>query len=94
MLFLPVVLLALHSATVIAVLTNDTVTLAVQLEETVYTAEFSKSDLKPDTPKDGDRVQAEVKNGKLIVKLKNGKIVNAPVHWVQRTIINPPPEMY
>jgi hypothetical protein len=49
MLCLPVVLLALHSATVVAVLTNDTVTLAVQFEHTVYTAEFLRRDLKPDT---------------------------------------------
>ena len=92
MLSIPVVLLAPHSATVVAVLANDTVTLAVQLEETVYTAEFSKSDLKPDSFKDGDHVQAEVKEGKLIVKLRNGKRVSAPVHWVQRSIIHPLPE--
>ena len=92
MLFLPGVLLALHSATVISVLTNDTVMLAVQLGDTVYTAEFSKRDLKPDTFKDRDHVQAEVKDGKLIAKLKNGKRVRARVHWVQRVIIHPLPE--
>ena len=92
MFFLPAVILALHSATVVAVLTNDTVTLAVQLEEKVYTAEFSKRDLKPDTFKDGDHAQAEVKSRKLIVKLKNGKRVSVRVRLVQRTIIHPLPE--
>ena len=92
MFFRPVVLLALHAATVVAVVTNAMVTLAVQLDETVYTAEFSKRDLKADTLKEGDQVQAEVKDGNLIVKLKNGKRVSALVHWVQRTILDPLPE--
>ena len=42
-----IALLAFHSATVVAVLANDTVMLALQFGDTVYTAEFSKSDLKP-----------------------------------------------
>jgi len=48
--------------------------------------------LKPDTLKDRDHVQAEVKNGKLTVKLRNGKKVSAGVRWVQRVIILPLPE--
>ena len=92
MFFIPPVLLAFHSATVIVVQANDMVTLALQFGDTVYTAEFSKRDVKPDTLKDGDHVQAEVKNGKLIVKLRNGKRVSARVHWVQRVIIHPLPE--
>lgn len=40
MLSLPLGLLALHSATVVAVLADDTVMLALQLGDTVYTAEF------------------------------------------------------
>lgn len=78
-----VFILALHSAIVVAVLANDTVMLAVQLGDTVYTAEFPKSDLKPDGFKDGDYRQAEVKPGNLIIKLRNGKRVKARVHWVQ-----------
>lgn len=61
-------------------------------EETVYTAHFSKRDLKPDTLKDGDHVQAELKNGNLIVKLKNEKRVSAPIHRVQHVVIHPLPE--
>jgi hypothetical protein len=85
-------LLALHSATVIIVQWNSQTTLAVQIGDTLYTAEFSNRDLKPDTFEDGDRVQAEVKNGKLIVKLRNGKRVSARVHWVQRVLTHPLPE--
>lgn len=93
MFFLPVVLLALHFATVAAVLANAKVALALQLGDTVYTPEFSRRDLQPDTFKDGDHVQAEVKNGNLIVKLKNGKRVSARVHWIQHVLIHPPPEI-
>jgi hypothetical protein len=66
---------------------------AVQIGDTPFSAEFSKSDQTPDTLKDRDHVQAEVKDGKLIVKLRNGKRVSARLHWVQRVIIHPLPEI-
>ena len=51
--------LALQAAIVINVLqVNHTVTLALQFGDTIYTAEFSWRDLKPDSLKEGDRVQA------------------------------------
>lgn len=46
-----VTFIAFHSATVVAVLANNTVMLALQVGDTVYTAEFSRRDLKPDTLK-------------------------------------------
>lgn len=93
--FLLIAVLAFHSATVIVLQENSDTILAVQIADTAYTAEFSKSDLKPDTLKDGDHVQGEVKDGRLIVKLRliaklrNEKRVSAPVHWVQKTIVHP-----
>ena len=84
--------LAFHSATVIVAQVDDSITLGFQFGDTIYTAEFSRGDLKPDTLGDGDRVQAEVKNGRLTVKLQNGKTVSARVHWVQRVLIRPLPE--
>lgn len=90
--YLRLTVLAFHSATVIVLQRNSDTILAVQIGDTLYTAEFPKSDLKPDTLKDEDHVPAEVKDGKLIVKLRNGKRVSAPVHWVQRVIIHPLPE--
>ena len=87
-----IAVLAFHSATVILLQENSDTILAVQIGDTLYAAEFSKRDLKPDSFKDGDHVKAEVKDGNLIVKLKNGKRVSARVHWVQRLIIRPLPE--
>ena len=64
----------------------------MQIGDTLYTAEFPKSDLKPDTLQDMDRVQAKVKNGKLTIRFDNGKRVSASVRWVQLVIIHPLPE--
>lgn len=91
MFFLPLVLLVLHAATVIVLQENSETILAVQIGDTVYTAGFSKRDIKPDTLKDGDHVQAELKDGKLIVKQRNGRRVSARVHWIQHVIIHPLP---
>ena len=84
-----IAVLAFHSATVIVLLENADTILAVQIGDTLYAAEFTKSDY---TLEDGDQVQAEVMDGKLIVKLRNGRRVSARVHWVQRVLIHPPPE--
>lgn len=62
-----IAVLAFHSANVIVLYENSDTVLTVQVGDTLYTAEFPKSDLKPETVKDGDQVQAEVKDGKLIV---------------------------
>ena len=69
----------LQAATVIDVYSNHTVTLALQFEDTIYTAEFSPRDLKADL-KEGDRVQAEVKGGRMTVQRKDGKKGVGPGH--------------
>jgi len=82
-------LLALHSATVVAVLSDHEVLLALQVGNVIYTAEFSRQALKPDTFVDGDQVAAEVMDGKMKVKRKDGKIVSGRVMWEQRTLVHP-----
>lgn len=59
----------------------------MQIGDTLYTAEFPKSDLKSDKLKDGEHVQAEVKNGKLTIRFDNGNRVVARVRWIQKTIV-------
>jgi len=81
--------LVLHTATVIDVQANHTVTLALQFGDTIYTAEFSSRDLKPDSLKDGDHVQAEVKGGHMTVQRKDGRRVSGRVIQVQRVLIHP-----
>ena len=85
------VVLALQSATVIAVLNNHDVMLAVQVRDVVYTAEFSPHALKPDSYIEGDHVAAEVGDGKMRVKRKDGKIVTGRVIWEQRVLVHPRP---
>jgi hypothetical protein len=85
-------LLALQSATVIDVQANHTVTLALQFVDTIHTAEFSPRDLKADSLKEGDRVQAEVKGGHMTVQRKDGRRVSGRVIQVQRVLIHPLPE--
>ena len=87
--FLWIAFLALQPATVIDVCSNSQVTLAVQIGDVLYTAEFSRHDLKPESIHEGDRVQAEVKGHKLIVKIRQGKKITAPIIRVQRTIVHP-----
>ena len=76
--------LSLQAATVIDVQANHTVTLALQFGDTIYTAEFSRRDLKADSLKEGDRVQAEVKGGHVTVQRKDGRRVSGRVIQVQR----------
>jgi hypothetical protein len=57
-------LLALKSATVIDVQTNHGIAIALAMDDTIYTAEFSPHDLKGQNFAEGDHVQAEVKNGR------------------------------
>lgn len=84
-------LLALQPATVIAVLNNHEIMLAVQVRDVVYTAEFSQRALMPDSFVDGDRVEAEVRDGKMVVKRKDGKVVTGRVIWEQRVLVHPHP---
>ena len=81
----------LQAATVIDVQANHTVTLRLQFGDTVYSAEFSSRDLKPDNVKEGDRVQAEVKRGHMTVQRKDGRRVSGRVFQVQRVLIHPLP---
>jgi ribosomal protein L14 len=83
--------LVLQAATVIDVQANHTATLALQFGDTIYTAEFSLRDLKPDSLKDGDRVQAEVKGGHMTVQRKDGRKVSGNVIQVQRVLVHPLP---
>ena len=82
-------LLALQSAPVIAVLHNNEVMLAVQVGNVIYTAEFSRYALKPDSFVDGDRVETEIKRGKMKVKRKDGKIIVGRVICEQRILAHP-----
>jgi hypothetical protein len=83
--------LALQAATVIDMQANHTVTLALQFGDTICTAEFSLRDLKADSLKEGDRVQAEVKGGHMTVQRKDGRRVSGRVIQVQRVLVNPLP---
>jgi ribosomal protein L14 len=85
-------MLALQSATVVAVLDNQEVTLALQVGDVIYTAEFSRHALRPETFNDGDHVAAEVRDGKMRVKRKDGKTVSGRVIWEQRVLVHPIPE--
>ena len=66
--------------------------LAVRVDDVIYTAEFSRHAVRPDTFFDGDQVAAEVRDGKMMVKRKDGKIVSGRVIWEQRTLVHPTPE--
>lgn len=84
-------LLALQPATVLAVLDNQEVLLALRMGDVIYTAEFSRDVLGRDTFIDGDRVGAEVTGGKMRVKRKDGKIVSGRLMWEQRVLVHPIP---
>jgi hypothetical protein len=84
-------LLALQSATVVGVQGNHEVTLAVQVGDVIYTAEFSRHALKPESLIEGDHVGAEVRDGKMRVKRKDGKTVSGRVIWEQRVLVHPHP---
>jgi hypothetical protein len=71
-------LLTFQTATVIDVYTDSQVTLALQMGDVIYTAEFSKNELKPDSIHEGDQVKAEVRHGRMTVQaLLNGGSFNA-----------------
>jgi ribosomal protein L14 len=84
-------LLALQSATVIDVQGNHEVTLALQVGDVIYTAEFSRHALKPESFIEGDHVAAEVTDGKMKIKRKDGKSVSGRVIWEQRVLVHPHP---
>jgi hypothetical protein len=85
------VLLVLHSATVIAVLENHEVMLALQIGDIIYTAEFSHHALNPGSFTDGEHIAAEIRNGKMRVKRKDGKVVAGHLIWEQRVLVHPIP---
>jgi hypothetical protein len=82
-------LLALQTASVIDVYKNSETVLSIRIGNVIYTAEFSATDLKPGSFSVGERVRAGVKNGKMIVKRKDGKRVMAPVIQTQRILLEP-----
>jgi hypothetical protein len=84
-------LLALQSATVIDVQSNHDVTLGLQMGDVIYTAEFSRHALKPESFIEGDHVAAEVREGKMRVKRKDGKTVSGRLIWEQRVLVHPHP---
>jgi len=84
-------LLALQSATVIDVQSNHDVTLAIQMGDIIYTAEFLRHALKRESLIEGDHVGAEVRDGKMRVKRKDGKTVSGRVIWEQRVLVHPYP---
>jgi Ethanolamine utilization protein EutJ (predicted chaperonin) len=79
-------LLALQSATVVDVQGNHEVTLAVQVGDVIYTAEFSRHALKPESLIEGDHIAVEVRDGKMKIKRKDGKTVSGHVSWEQRVL--------
>jgi hypothetical protein len=85
------VVLTLQSATVIAVLDNHEVMLGLQMGDVIYTPEFSRHVLKPDSFIEGDHVAAEVRDGKMKIKRKDGKTVSGRVIWEQRVLVHPHP---
>jgi hypothetical protein len=87
--FLWIAFLALQSATVIDVQSNSEVTLALQIGDVVYTAEFSLHDLNPETIHEGDHERAKVKDHKLTVKRKNSKMATARIIRQQRIFVRP-----
>jgi hypothetical protein len=85
------VLFTLQSAIVIDVQANHEVLLALQMGDVIYTAEFSRNALKPGSLNEGDHVAAEVRDGKMRVKRKDGKTVSGRVIWEQRVLVHPHP---
>jgi len=85
--------IALQPATIIDVQADRVVTLTLRFTDTFYTAEFSRRDLKPDSFKEGDRVQAEVKGNHLTVKRTDGRRVTGRIIQVQRVIVHPIPDI-
>jgi hypothetical protein len=61
-------LFTLQPATVVAVLDNHEVLVAVRMGDVTFTAEFSRRELKRETFIEGDHVLAEVRNGKMRVR--------------------------
>jgi hypothetical protein len=88
------VLLAFQTATVIDVYGQSCVTLAVQLGNTIYTAEFSRRELGPNSFQEGEKVRAETKDGKLIIQRKDGKVVSSRIIRIQIILAHPLPCMY
>jgi hypothetical protein len=84
-------LLALQSATVVDVQGNHDVTLALQMDDVIYTAEFSRHPLEPESLIEGDHVAAEVRDGEMRVRRKDGKIVSGRVICEQRILVHPNP---
>ena len=86
-----IAVLAFHSALIVDVQQNSETTLAVQIGDVIYMAELSQVAFKCEEVREGKRVQAEVKNGKLTVKFENGKKARGPIYWVQRSRVHPLP---
>ena len=67
------------------------ITLGVQMGNVIYSAEFPRQAVKPDSIHEGEQVRAEVKHGMLTVQLGNGKKATARVIRIQRILSRPLP---
>jgi len=82
-------LLAFQSATVIDVQVGENITLALAFGDTIYTAEFPRSVFGREDFREGDRVQTQVKDGRMTVLRKDGRRVSGRVIRVLRTLVHP-----
>ena len=88
-----IAMLALQPATLIYMLQEDSgITLGVQIGNVIYSAEFPPQAVKPGSIHEGEQVRAEVKDGMLIVRLKNGKKMTDRVIRIQRILSHPLPD--
>jgi hypothetical protein len=85
-------LFVLRSATLIYVLQQDSgITLGVQVGNVIYSAEFPRRALKQENLVEGSQIQAEVKDGKMTIRLRERKI-SGRVIQVQRVLVHPLPD--
>jgi len=83
-------LLAVHTATLIYVLQQDSeITLGVQVGNVIYSAEFSRRTLKQEFLVEGSQIRAQVKDDKITIRLRNRKTVSGRVIQVQRELVHP-----
>ena len=87
--FLVITLLALESATVVDVQQESRTTLRVQIDDMIYTAEFSCHALKPGSIREGEQILVDVKDGKMTVVRKDGRRATARITRVQRLVVHP-----
>jgi hypothetical protein len=86
-------LLALHTATLVYVLQQDSeITLGVQVGNVIYSADFPRRALRKEKFIESSQIQAEVKNGEMTIRLTDGRTVSSRVIQVQRVLAHPLPD--